>query len=810
MSDVNPNVANSNVSANPETKNPVQPTQTPAIDVSAGQSGDNGANSENDKDKKERREKKKDYRSAAQQLDFAKSFEPLVLYEEFCWPEKRETSESILRELKIQNVLFVRGFKSVWWEKAPERLACVLQSSLLLLWPECSGVFQSRKVDEGDAFFGFWEKYEKQERPVVVFISYKMGSEYLKTIQKYEPRRIYSNVIMPLKNKNICLLIQVNDSDDFRMLNKSSEARLNAVVPEWKVDSFGLELLENKVPNADFILQALREEVGLTYENQEVIFGLIAGLGMIDKDELVNKIQQMARAGNRENILLDTFIENNDELALRLLFAGSFLNGCSLGDFEVVVEILLSNYVVFYSNDKGERRRKLADTWNVLLERIAVMQKCKLTTVHNGNSIVVRFHEDISAKRLQTCFLQPKYYNFFFFFARLIMESSLLFNPSISFALRSSIINIFLLAIKYNADTFNGKWLLYKTVQKLFNKNISLNESIELAAGETEVNYEKRKLQPLVILLKELLMSDTRVLVQVAKNYFESFIKVNLDENVALELIIDLYNELLGNKNFPEEELDEYLKKSIETGGLENARSVYLILRKNFDLKKLYSKVSIWLNDGLIPQRSNVKIIACICILDYCIIQMYASLSKTLDTSILALVTKDDRALLNEEFTKLAESIVSEDFVTNLEAAFEKDLEVRLQFLVIESVITDLELPFYEEALVNLSIADLPAEIIFNWFYILVKENDFQTDHLSEKMTIFVRFIKELSSTDLLTKCIKFWKVKEIDFYNRYILLYKNWHELKRLGINYAEKDEIINTLIKRRATLELLKKSLQ
>lgn len=728
---------------------------------------------------------------------FEEDFRTITPSRKFEWPEGREKTEEQIQQLKEKQILFIIGCTSIWWNWAPTRFASVLHSSLNKLWAGCDGAKESLSEKSQSTSFGFWKKYPKQPRPVIVCVSTINSDAYLQTLLQVGWDTA-SYIIDELKARNIYLLIPTKDKVLFqKLLDKDKRESFSELLYSyWQVPAVQLELNKYKKETADDICYEIHTRLKNANLSEQIIYYIIHENQSLPDEELLKLIEEEGRMDNREFALLDSALEDETELKIRILYAVTFFHETSMADFEFILSVLLRNKTISKKNpDNTYEDLPLYQTWLNPIRQIKIMKDCLLTVREITNTSVISFSEKIDYQEIKSAFLHKSFYPIFFSITKELLESNLLFT-NLSRGLYPSLIKLFSILIKTNSVTYDGKWLFARAItqaKKLY-RNVSEQE-FEDIERLLDIDLLKKALEPLNGLLKELLLLNQEQLKDNVSQFFRSMIGSSLKKDVVLELAIDLYTDLQNTENFPEKELDNYFIQSLEDS-VKDDFTTYFTLIKYFQPITLYQKTSSWLLDEVSKEYSNTRRFAWLYKVDYCIVTFYHHYFSKESARYEFLNTADKKELI-PAFTSYTKDLLSLECLKSLEILLSENNGFVRRLNLLEMSLTDVFLYLNVRDIKSISPLTLVGEILFNWYYILA-ENFTKDESTFELIRDYTVMLTNQVDVKQLSEIRIFWRTKANKIYTDNILSYKQ--------LPYTDENNMtIEILKKRRHALESL-----
>jgi hypothetical protein len=723
------------------------------------------------------------------------------------WPEERGHTEHCILQLKEKQVLFIRGVASDWFDKVPQRIASVLQTSLNRLWPGCEGVCRL-KADE-KLPFNFWKTFDesdKFDKPVIIVIPRGSTSEYLRNFALADWDKAYYDYKAVLKAINIFLIIQVPDDENEEVLKQAeSNNSLKQLYAFYTVPAIKLELRRNRGHEGNVLYKKIKEEFGLQQGCDRQIFGIIQEDPSGRDEAVMDVIRTEIRTRNFETELIEKSLNEKTELKLCFIFCGAFFNEVTYADFIKMAGCLLQNKMGEERYENGKRLEPLSlnEIWTNSLEVRKVLTECMLVTKVMEGVKSIGFTRKVSPNLVRNAFLQNEYYIFLSLSNELI-ANDILFEKGLSDRLYNSLVRVFSTVIKDNYTTYDGSWLLEKATQqvnKLYRQIPDEETRRLLQIGEKILDFSllKSMLEPLIGLLKELLLSGREELTNIVKSFFEQLIDTRLEKRVALGLAIDLYKELHNEGNFPEAELDRYFNRALNEGTLADKFDVYRLMVRNIYYRDLHNKTNRWLADESISAGSWTKKFAWLYKVDYYIVSFYLYFKPSKEEKKYELLTSPVENGQPGELGTVIKALTSKQCLyawKYLFDAYTDQFEYTSKHL--ERAVTNIEALAGRNEENNRNTLSLSGDIFENWFYILWKERESETSAQMISMQAFAMLLKENVETAMLDALLEYWSHKTRQTYLDTTIFYM--HDSDR-----EDYEKIIETIDNRSCSLEQL-----
>ena len=721
------------------------------------------------------------------------------------WPEERINTENCILQLKEKQVLFIRGAASDWFDRSPQRIASVLQTSLNRLWPGCEGVYRL-KADE-KLPFNFWKTFEKFDRPVIIVIPRASTSEYLRNFALADWDKAYYDYKAVLKTINVFLIVQVPDDDENEEVLKQGESNnlLKQLYAIYTVPAIKLELRRKWGSDGNALYKKIKKEFGPQQGCDRQIFGIIQEEASRKDDVIIDIIRAEIRIRNFETELIEKALNEKTELKLCLIYCGAFFNEVAYADFIKIAKYLLRDKTGEERLENGKRLEPqlLNEIWSRPLEMRKMIAECMLITKNMEGVKSIGFTRKVSHNIARNVFLQNEYF-IFLSLSKELIDKDVLFEEGLSDRLYSSLVRIISTVIKDNYTTYDGNWLFEKATQQVYKlyQQIPDEETRRMMKlGEQILDFSLLKsiLEPLEGLLKELLLSDREELTNIVKSFFEKLISTRLEKKVALGLAIDLYKELHNEGNFPEAELDRYFNRALNEGNLEDKFDVYRLMVKNIYYKDLHNKTDRWLADESISAGSWTKKFAWLYKIDYYIVSFYIHFKPSKEEKDYELLISPGENDQQSELGAIMKALTSDQCLyawKDMFNSYTDQFEYTSKHL--ERAVTTIEHLKGRNENDNRTTLSLTGDIFENWFYILWKERMSETSSQMISMEAFVRLLKENVTTKILYELQEYWSHKTRQTYLDTILFYK--HESDR-----QNNDKLIETINDRSGSLEQL-----
>jgi hypothetical protein len=721
------------------------------------------------------------------------------------WPEERARTENCILQLKEKQVLFIRGVASEWFDHAPQRIASVLQTSLNRLWPGCEGVYRL-KADE-KLPFNFWKTFEKFDKPVIIVIPRGSTSEYLRNFALADWDKAYYDYKAVLKAINVFLIIQVPDDDENEDVLKQGESNnlLKQLYAVWTVPAIKLELRRKRGNDGNALYKKIKEEFGLHQGCDRQIFGIIQEDTSGKEEVIMDIIREEIRTRNFETDLIEKALNEKTELKLCLIYCGAFFNEVTYADFIKIASYLLKNKPgeERYENGKRLEPKPLNEIWNRPLDMRKVISECMLVTKNMEGVKSIGFTRKVSHNVVRNVFLRNEYYIFLSLSGELIAQD-ILFEEGLSDRLYSSLVRVFSTVIKDNYTTYDGNWLFEKAihqVNKLYDQipDERTRQLIEIGEKILDISLLKSILEPLEGLLKELLLSGRDELTNIVKSFFEQLISTRLEKKVALGLAIDLYKELHHEGNFPEAELDRYFNRALNEGTLDDKFDVYRLMVKNIYYKDLHNKTNRWLADESISAGSWTKKFAWLYKIDYYIVSFYIYFKPSKEEKKYELLTNLGENGQENELGTIMKALTSDQCLyawKDLFNAYNDQFGYMCKYL--EKAVTNIDHLEGRNEESNRTTLSLAGDIFENWFYILWKERQSESNDPMITMQTFATLLKENVGTKILDELQDYWSRKTRQIYLDTILFYKQESDREN-------NEKIVETINNRSGSLEQL-----
>jgi hypothetical protein len=405
---------------------------------------------------------------------------------------------------------------------------------------------------------------------------------------------------------------------------------------------------------------------------------------------------------------------------------------------------------------------------------------------------------------MQRIFLEEKY-DIFLTLTEELINHQILFDKSLSNDLFNAFISVFTLVIKDNYKTYDAEWLFQKVreqVEDLYG-NINDDETlviIEMSEKLLNISILHERLAPMVALLKQLLLTDQPELSNTIKIFFKRLLDSGLKKRVVLELAVDLYKQLRDTGNFPEEELDKYLIRSLNAKRAEDRYDAYRIMIKHILYKDMYNKASKWLAGEEISDDSETKKFAWLSRLDYCILSFFDHFTVHKEAKEYELLQGNEENCFNEELPRLMKDITGDKCLDSWLKLLQYEDMWRVRFILLEESVTKIRyLDGRTDERNNMPLS-LAGDIIETWLYILRPVNAAAEEiTATEKMVQYVELVKKTVEKKRLAELVSYWRRKARRIYCDSIIFYKKYSNKTK-----EENAEIIRKLKLRRACAEL------